>query len=164
MARPFSRHGESVAVRFNPNEIALMRDLTTDLVTRLGDVGDAEPVADPTLRRLFPDGYNDDPAAAAELRSLIQDDLRDGKIASARTVLETLSELPPSGRLVLDQAQANCFLGTLNDVRLAWGTALDVTEDIDLARQTGDEAADFALGLYAYLGWLQECLIDSLTG
>ena len=83
--------------------------------------------------------------AAAELRSLIQDDLRDGKIASARTVLETLSELPPNGRRLLEDEQAKCFLGSLNDMRLAWGTALDVTEELDLGTPTGDEAVDSAL-------------------
>jgi len=162
MARPFSRRDDRVELRFSANEIALLRDLTSDLVTRLGEVSDAEPVADASLRRLFPDGYNDDPAAAAELRSLIQDDLRDGKLASARTVLETLAELPPSGRRLLDPDQAKCFVGTLNDMRLAWGTALDVTEEFDLGTPTGDEAVDSALELYAYLGWMQECLVDSL--
>jgi hypothetical protein len=111
---------------------------------------------------LFPDGYADDPKAAAELRSLIQDDLRDGKIASAHTVLDTLAELPPTGQLRLDAEQSTAWLGTLNDLRLTLGTALDVTEETDFEPESDDEPANFALGVYVFLGWMQECLVESL--
>lgn len=162
MARPFRRLRGDVEMRFTKGEVGLVRDLVADLLRRLGGVDDAEPVADPVLRRLFPDGYADDPKAAAELRSLIQDDLRDGKIAFAHTVLETLAELPPSGRLRLDGDQSTAWLGTLNDLRLTLGSALDVTEETDLEPETGDEAANFAFGVYVFLGWMQGCLVESL--
>lgn len=162
MARQFRRSRGGVEMRFDAGEVELVKQLVDDLVRRLGAVDDVEPVADPVLRRLFPDGYADDPNAAAELRSLIQDDLRDGKRASARLVLETLAELPPSGRLRLDGDQAKAWLGTLNDLRLTLGTALDVSEDTELQEQAGDEAAAFALGIYGFLGWMQECLVESL--
>jgi hypothetical protein len=162
MARQFRRHHGNVEMRFDRGEVDLLRELVTDLVGRLADVDDAAPVGDPVLRRLFPDGYQDDPEAAAELRSLIQDDLRDGKLASAKTVLETLAELPASGRLALDEAQAGAWLGTLNDLRLTVGTALDVTEDTDFELVAGDDAGNFAMGVYLFLGWLQECLVEAL--
>lgn len=162
MARQFRRHRGVVEMRFEGGEVDLLRDLVTDLVRRLGGVDDTDPVVDPVLSRLFPDGYNDDPEAAAELRSLIQDDLRDGKIASAKLVLESLTELPASGRLALDEDHSSSWLGTLNDLRLTLGTALDVTEETDLQPESGDEAQNFALGVYFFLGWLQECLVESL--
>jgi hypothetical protein len=162
MARPFRRHHGDIEMRFDGGEVELVRQLVADLVRRLGGVDDAEPVVDPVLRRLFPDGYNDDPKAAAELRSLIQDDLRDGKIASARVVLETLTELPESGRLQLDADQSSAWLGTLNDLRLTLGTALDVTEDADLEPDTDDETENFALNVYHFLGWLQGNLVEAL--
>jgi hypothetical protein len=162
MALPFRRYGVDVEMQFEAGEVQLVRQLVAYLVRRLGGVDDAEPVVDPVLRRLFPDGYTDDPKAAAELRSLIQDDLRDGKIASARVVLETLAELPDSGRLLLDTAGSSAWLGTLNDLRLTLGTALDVTEETDLEPDTDDETENFALNVYHFLGWLQGNLVEAL--
>ncbi|MEO6715570.1 MAG: DUF2017 domain-containing protein [Mycobacteriales bacterium] len=163
MAREFRRGPAGIELRFEGSEAELVEQLVDDLVQRLADVDDAAMVTDPVLSRLFPDGYHDDPAAAAELRSLIQDDLRDGKIASAKAVLETLHELPESGRLTLDADQAGCWLGTLNDVRLTLGTALGVTEETELALESGDEQGNFALGVYFFLGWLQGNLVESMA-
>lgn len=163
MARPFRKHRDSVEMRFDDGEVEVLGQFVADLVRRLGGVDDSETVADPLLRRLFPDGYTDDPKAASELRSLIQNDLRDGKIRSAKVVLETLAALPAGGRLKLDAEQAQAWLGTLNDIRLTLGTALDVTDDTELQPLPGDEANNFVLGSYVFLGWLQECLVESLS-
>jgi hypothetical protein len=162
MAGPFRRYRGDVEMHFDSGEASLVRQLVEDLLSRLGAVDDAEPVADPVLRRLFPDGYNDDPEAASELRSLIQDDLRDGKIGSARIVLESLADLPPSGRLRLGADQSGAWLGTLNDLRLTLGTALDVTDDTDLELEGDDETESFALSVYGFLGWLQGNLVEAL--
>ena len=164
MAAQFRRDGDQVQMGFEHGEVALIRQLVVDLVSRLGEVDDAAPVADPSLKRLFLDGYADDPDAAAELRSLIQDDLRDGKIASAKMVLDTLADLPPSGRLRLGPEQAQAWLGSLNDLRLTLGTALDVTEETDYEELGGDDDDRFATSIYVFLGWLQECLVDALMG
>lgn len=164
MATPFRRVGDQVQMNFEPGEVVIITQLVTDLVARLGEVDDAGPVADPSLKRLFIDGYADDPKAAAELRSLIQDDLRDGKIASAKLVIETLADLPPSGRLRLAPEQAQAWLGSLNDLRLTIGTALDVTEETDYEAVGGDDDDRFATSIYVFLGWLQECLVDALMG
>jgi hypothetical protein len=79
------------------------------LADRLGEVDDRAPVGAGPLGRLFPDGYGD-AERSAELRSLIQDDLRDAKLAAARTVVETLSDLPPSRRVTLTDDEVEQWL------------------------------------------------------
>ena len=44
----------------------------------------------PVLARLLPDAYRDDTEAAGEFRRFTEQDLRSGKVAAARTVLDTL--------------------------------------------------------------------------
>ncbi len=177
MARPFRATRGGIELRLESAEAQLLTQLCGDLLERLGEVDDAAAVeGDPVLGRLFPDGYRDDPEAAAELRSLIQSDLREAKISSAVMVLETLVELPERGRAHLSEEQAAAWLATLNDLRLALGTVLDVTEDDDPRfdpSRSGDADADadvdadededeFAVSVYVYLGWLQSNLVDAL--
>jgi hypothetical protein len=144
-----------VEARFAAAEVDIVRDLVEQLVTVLS----AEAADDPVVQRLFPDGYRDDPKAAAELRGLIEDDLRQGKLAAARTVLESLAE---GGRLVLTIEDAEQWLATLNDLRLALGTRLGVTQEDDSADDESDERAA-ELAVYRWLGYQQEYLLDALT-
>ncbi|HVE63163.1 MAG TPA: DUF2017 domain-containing protein [Mycobacteriales bacterium] len=163
MARRFRRTHDGVEARLEPGEAALLRDLVEDLLPLLA----ADEVAgDPVLARLFPDGYRDDPEAAAELRSLIQDDLRAGKRAALQTVLDGLSSRNTKGRVLLDTEAASAWLGGLNDLRLSLGTRLGVTEEtydeLDLPAPDGDDPRRQALEIYAWLGWLQESLVETL--
>jgi hypothetical protein len=160
-SRPFRRVAGQVEVRLHPVEVELLRELCGDLADRLGDVGDREPVTGP-LVRLFPDGYSDDPERADELRSLIQDDLRDGKIAAARGVVETLAELPPSRRTTLTDDQVEQWLTALNDLRLVLGTQLGVTEDDESDHAEDDEVTGATRDVYHLLSWLQTALVDVL--
>lgn len=117
---------------------------------------------DPVLARLLPDAYTGDPDAAGEFRRYTESGLRSGKVAAARTVLGTL----PSGggrvRLSADEAQA--WLRSLNDIRLALGVRLNVTEDrddmLEQAAQDGTQAA--GLWIYDWLTLLQETLVEAL--
>jgi Domain of unknown function (DUF2017) len=117
---------------------------------------------DPVLARLLPDAYPDDPAAAGEFRRYTESGLRSGKVAAARTVLGTLPEAGGRVRLSADEAQA--WLRSLNDIRLALGVRLDVTEDreamVEQAGQGGPQAA--GLWVYDWLTLLQETLVEAL--
>ena len=117
---------------------------------------------DPVLARLLPDAYPDDPAAAGEFRRYTESGLRSGKVAAARTVLDTLPEGGGRVRLSVDQAQA--WLRSLNDIRLALGVRLEVTEDreamLERASQGGPQAA--GLWIYDWLTLLQETLVEAL--
>lgn len=116
---------------------------------------------DPVLARLFPDARSDDPKAAREHRRLTEDELRRGKLDDADEVLDRLPA--DGGAIVLDDEAADAWLRALNDVRLAMGTRLDVTERTRLPRRprTPDQQA---LMLYFWLGWLQESLLEVMTG
>ncbi|HYB16803.1 MAG TPA: DUF2017 domain-containing protein, partial [Streptosporangiaceae bacterium] len=84
---------------------------------------------DPVLARLLPDGYRDDPDAAGEFRKYTEPGLRSIKQQAALEMLDTLPEA--GGRIQLNQEQAQAWLKALNDVRLALGVRLDVTEDFE---------------------------------
>ena len=152
MARVSRRRTGDIEVRLDANEIDVLRHLLVELVEVVGG-----PPDDPVVARLFPDGYRDDPVAAAELRALTEDDLRAAKLDAARTVAGSLAE-----RVVLDGETAGVWLAALNDVRLALGTRLGVTEDTYDA--LGELVPDDPLYLYDWLTWLQERLVNAVAG
>jgi Domain of unknown function (DUF2017) len=117
---------------------------------------------DPVLARLLPDGYRDDPVAAGEFRQYTEPDLRAGKVAAARTVLSTLPA--GGGRVRLSGEDAQEWLRALNDVRLAIGTVLGVTEDYPDELPGADPADPRSayLGVYHWLGFLQDSLVRAL--
>jgi hypothetical protein len=162
-AQPFRRSVAGVEARLSAGEVQLVVHLCRDLADRLAEVDDRAPVGAGPLGRLFPDGYGD-PERSDELRSLIQDDLRDGKIAAARSVVDSLSDLPPSRRVTLSDEQVEHWLTSLNDLRLVIGTQLGVTEDgeDDHADDDEDEVPATARDVYQVLSWLQSALIDVL--
>jgi hypothetical protein len=134
-----------------------------DLAALIGMTGNPQLPDDPVLARLLPDAYRDDPEASAEFRRYTEGELRSGKAAAARTVLATL---PPSGGKVrLSGPEAGAWLRALNDVRLALGTRLDVTEDTEeqAAGMEPDDPRVAALAVYQWLGILQESLIEALS-
>jgi hypothetical protein len=90
---------------------------------------------DRVLARLLPDFTSEDRDLAAGLRSLHEPSLIEAKRANAALVL---AALPTSGgRVELTASEADVWLAALNDVRLALGTALDVSEDTPEDRTWG---------------------------
>jgi hypothetical protein len=122
----------------------------------------AETPEDPVLARLLPDGYRDDPDAAGEFRKYTELALRAAKHEAAQLMLDTLPEEGGKIQLTADQAQA--WLKALNDVRLALGTKLGVSEDFE-QQWDGLAAKDprrTAFEVYAWLGAVQESLVRAL--
>ncbi len=117
---------------------------------------------DPVLARLLPDAYPDDPEAAGEFRRYTESGLRSGKVAAARTVLDTLPE--SGGRVQLSADEAQAWLRSLNDIRLALGVRLDVTEDREAMLERASHGGPQAAGLWVYdwLTLLQETLVEAL--
>ncbi|MGH2663609.1 MAG: DUF2017 domain-containing protein [Actinomycetota bacterium] len=112
---------------------------------------------DPTLRRLFPPAYADDPDREAEYRRMVRDDLLAGKREALRIIEETVD-----ARRV-DEDQLTAWLGALNDLRLVLGTRLDVTEELYEEGLPEDDPRAPAFAVYAYLGWLQEQVVAALA-
>jgi hypothetical protein len=179
----FRRISDGVTARFARPEAAIIRDLVgqvVELVQPLPSAPDDDELAaivgmsdggldqpavpdDPVLARLLPDAYSDDPDAAGEFRRFTESGLRSGKVECARTLLDTL---PASGGKVrLNSQQAEAWLRSLNDVRLALGVRLGVTDDYD-ALDADVEADDprFAyVQVYQWLAYIQGSLVAALS-
>jgi hypothetical protein len=179
-----------VSALFVSGEVAVLTDLARVLIALLDDttatpdhgadepdpliamVGidhDAQRPDHPALARLLPDGYRDDDDAAAEFRRFTQADLVAGKLLAARAIRDDLAfgrndpEAPDGGSVVrIDDDRARLWLRGLNDVRLALGTSLGVTDDDDLFADDED-SADPGAAMRQIYGWLT-AVQDSLIG
>ncbi|GAA2396559.1 DUF2017 domain-containing protein [Streptomyces glaucosporus] len=140
--------------------------------------GPSEPPADPALARLFPDAYGGPGAesdertraAAAEFRRYTENDLRARKREDGLAVVRALDGLAPEDAggavLTLTPEQSRQWLGTLNDLRLAIGTRLELADDKDSDElydlPDGDPRKPIAMA-YLWLGALQESLLETMT-
>jgi hypothetical protein len=122
--------------------------------------GDVDRPDNPVLARLLPDAYRTDDDAAGEFRRFTDADLRAGKRASAQRVLDAIPV--GGGRVELSRDDADAWLTCLNDMRLALGTSLGVTEETDPDDLEEDDPAFHALNVYGWLGMLQESLLSCL--
>lgn len=157
--KPFRRRGEVVVARFDPAEAGIL-GLLLDQLEQLLAADAADIGTDPVLARLLPEGHRGDPELAAEFRELTESALRSGK---SDDVAAVRASLPAGGGEVrLDPDQAAAWLRTSNDLRLALGTRLDVTEDTEPPDElTGEH--DQQLALYYWLTGLQGSLVDALA-
>ncbi|WP_333762240.1 DUF2017 domain-containing protein [Streptomyces sp. IBSBF 2390] len=157
-------------------------DAPDDPLAELFAEGPSEPPADPVLRRLFPDAYGDPEEAAgsparaeerrahsAEFRRYTENDLRAGKRENALAVVRTLDALAPVDEggavLKLSPERSRQWLGALNDLRLAIGSRLEITDedDTDLLYRLPDEDPRKPMVMaYLWLGGLQETLVTTL--
>lgn len=178
----FWRSGDTVCAVVEESEALLVRRLVTDVQAMLldtaavGDIGvdpdwpgggtPAGPPEDPAMARLLPDGYRDDPAAAAELRRLTEPSLRDAKSQAAQRLLDSLPG--EGGSFSLDLPTAEAWLGALNDVRLVLGTRLGVTEDTAEndagGLRDGDDPVAVAYQVYCWLSVVQDELVSAVCG
>lgn len=168
----FTRHRKAIRADADDVEVHVLTQLANELLAIIEPAevsddplaalvgmppGDVDPPDDPVLRRLLPAAYPDDRDAATEFRRYTDAELRAGKRQAAEAVLASLPD--SGGRLELDREQADAWLTCLNDMRLALGTSLDVTEDTDFPEDPEDPTAA-PLGIYHWLGWLQESLLS----
>lgn len=169
----FTRHRGAVRAELDEVEAQVLGDLARQLLelvepavssddplaAMVGMPGEAvTPPDDPVLARLLPDAYRDDPDAAGDFRRYTDSDLRTQKRADAEHVLAALPA--DGGRIELDRDACDRWLGFLNDVRLALGTLLQVTEETDPDEGDPEDPAYQALQVYAWLGYLQESLLS----
>jgi len=162
----FVRRGSACVARLDAVEVAVLREVLSEVVTLLRDGFDR---ADPVVERLFPDVYPRDPASSAELRRYVENDLKAAKLEQADTVLAALPRR--GGRVQLDEAQAEAWLRALTDARLALGMRLGIRDDTDLLEEI-DEAVLAGptsprvehLSVYEFLTLLQQSLVEALSG
>ena len=153
-----TRGGEVVA-HLDPAEAGIVGLLLDQLEQLL--VADADDVAgDPVMDRLLPEGHRGDPDLAADYRELTESSLRSGKTDDLAVVRATLPE--GGGEVRLDREQAGAWLRSSNDLRLALGTRLEITEDTEPPDEIADEQ-DQQLAVYYWLTALQGSLVDALA-
>ena len=162
----FRRDGEHCVARFAPDEVKVLRRVAAEVVALLTDGFDYD---DPVVERLFPDVYPKHPDSSEEYRRLTEGDLKTSKIDQAGAILATLPS-SGGGEVKLDLEASEAWLRALNDVRLALGVRLDIRDETSLESEL-DEAVlrdptssrVYQLSVYAYLGYLQESLLDALA-
>jgi hypothetical protein len=146
------RKAQLLRVDLAEAESSLLAGLLDDFTAMLA----VPDLADPVYQRLYPDGYTDDDEASAEYRELVEADLqagRAGRLQSCR------AELPDGdGRISLDGEAADRWLRVLNDLRLALGTRLGITEESEL------DHTEPAVAIYHWLSAVQELLVEKLMG
>jgi hypothetical protein len=145
--------GEQGNHRTTPDELEMM----------LGLSANDELPEDPVLARLLPDAYSDDHDASAEFRRYTEESLRSSKINSARAVLASLPA--EGGEVVLSEPECQQWLRALNDVRLALGVRLGITDETEDLTASGpaDEPRAAYIWVYQWLAYLQDSLIEAVT-
>ena len=186
------RNGEILAT-FSHYEGAILKSLTEQILELLGEGdAPADPLLavvgissndslpeDPVLARLLPDAYQD-AADSAEFRRYTEHSAREKKRAHAHAIRDILMEnlgehsldLTQPGlnkreelHFILPEEKAQMWLMGINDMRLALGTRLNVAADAqEKFAALNDENPDKGIyNLLAWLGWLQEILLDVIT-
>ncbi|MFB9234021.1 DUF2017 domain-containing protein [Plantactinospora siamensis] len=161
----FRRRGKHYVASFAPDEAKVLRKVAGEVVGLLTDGFDH---SDPVVDRLFPAVYPDDKEDTEEFRRYTEGDLKTGKIDQAGAILAALPAEGP-GEVRLDGEAAEAWLRALNDARLAMGVRLEITDGTDLSAELDralladpNSSRVFQLSVYAYLGYLQESLLNAL--
>jgi hypothetical protein len=162
----FRRDGRACVARFGPDEVRVLRKVVTEVIALLSDGFDR---TDPVVDRLFPDPYPEDPEPAADFRRYTEGDLKSGKIDQAGAILAALPSTG-GGEVRLDAEAAEAWLRALTDARLALGIRLEIEDETDLEDELDDAVLRdptsqrvFQLSVYAYLGYLQESLVEAIS-
>jgi hypothetical protein len=156
------------------NEAAAPKSSNDPLEALLDFTGPTTEPDDPVLARLFPTAYPDDPEAAGEFRRFTEGTLRDGKARNAVLVIDQLEEsglpqeLDEDGLWIdveLDANQANAWMRSFTDIRLALATRLGVEEgDEDYwLSLPEDDPRSHVHDIYEWVGYLQETLVAALS-
>jgi hypothetical protein len=133
-----------------------------------GVVTPREPPEDPALLRLLPDGHRNDADAAAEFRRFTERGLREGKVADAMAVLESLGEIGEDDvndiEFELDADGVRSWLRCLTDMRLTLAERLGVTADDEdyWGSLPADDARVPVYEIYGWIGYLLESLLDAI--
>ncbi len=126
----------------------ILRELMEQLMALLDDPGA------PILYRLFPPAYSDpaDVERQDEYRRLMMEDLVERRKAECRMMIDT------AGQKTLTEEQMLAWSRTINSLRLALGTYLDVSDtDEPRAPETAEESA------FQFLGWLLEETVEAMS-
>jgi hypothetical protein len=151
-----SRKRGRLLLHLEPAEVSLMVALLDEMAALLA--ADADP-DDEVLRRLHPDAYSDDAQAQAEYRTLTESSLRTQRNERIETCRAELAG--SDGVDLTDPEAAQRWIQVLNDLRLALGTRLGITEDDDHNIDPGGIDAQPRL-IYYWLTAVQDSVVQQL--
>ncbi|CCG02105.1 DUF2017 family protein [Blastococcus saxobsidens] len=157
--KPFRARRDQVVARLDRAEAGIV-GLLLDQLEQLLLADPEDSTGDPVIDRIYPAGHRSDRALADDYRDLTERTLREGKADDLATVRATLPA--DGGEVRLDVDQAGAWLRTSNDLRLALGTRLDISEESEPPEEIVDEG-DHQLAVYYWLTALQGSLVDALV-
>lgn len=177
--RPFRRRLGRYLASFSAEEASLVSDLVDQvrqllagrraqasqdpLVAMTGMiVGSATPPEDPAVARLLPDFSQDDAELSSALRVLREPELIAAKDGAAVALLDSLPR--GGGTVRLDEDDAQAWISALNDVRLALGVRMGITDDgppPGADDPSSPEAAMYAT--YRWLSAVQDSLVTAMA-
>lgn len=150
---------EPLQLVFAPDEAAVLQALLDDLRGLVADDG-ADTADDPVRQRLFPSAYPDDGDAEAEYRDLTESALRGERVDRIGACEGELAAGPTVE--LSDDDVARRWLQVLNDLRLALGTRLGVTEEPPELDPTDPRAQSWLL--YGWLTEVQDAVVQCVMG
>jgi hypothetical protein len=141
-------------MRLHGGEAALLTKLLQELLV----VVTADVAGDPVRARLYPAAYEDE-HDAAEYRALTEAGLEEERVQRIRACAEDLANHAPE--IPLGDEAGDRWLRVLNDIRLALGTQLGVTEDWD-HHVDPDDPEQLPHATYVWLTAVQDSLVRAL--
>jgi Domain of unknown function (DUF2017) len=162
----FTPKGGGLVVSITEDEAELLRSIPAELGPILSAPVDPD---NPVSERLFPRAYLDptEEGAEREWQELVRPELVRERLASLERLTKSLERgQVREGRVEveLEPDEAQAWLGALNDARLALGTRLGVTEDLDYEDVGEDHPDAAAYAVYDWLTWLEGDLVETLLG
>ena len=153
MAGPFRRRRGKFTVNLGTGE----RELLSELCRQSRELLEEEdPSSDPSIARLFPAAYKDDPLQSLEFETNLGDTPRSGKLAAIDTLERTVEATE------LTEEELLVWMGAVNDFRLLLGTRIDITEESTEQDYPEGDANHDAFQVYAYLTWLEDRMLRAL--
>jgi hypothetical protein len=129
--------------------------LEAALVQLGGEVRELLGSDEPAVRRVFPTAYADDPEREAGYQALVRGELIERHQAGLDLIASTIEAE------ALTTEQVTAWMTTVNAIRLILGTALDVSEDLDLELDESDPRYPVHQ-LFVVLGVLLHDIVDAL--
>ena len=153
MAGPFRRRRGRFTVSLGTGE----RELLSELCRQSRELLEEEdPSSDPSIARLFPAAYKDDPLRSLEFETSLGDAPRAGKLAAIDTLERTIDSKE------LSEEELLTWMGAVNDFRLLLGTRIDIKEESTERDYPEDDPNHDSFQVYVYLTWLEDRMLRAL--
>ncbi|HAF67562.1 MAG TPA: hypothetical protein DCX77_06440 [Acidimicrobiaceae bacterium] len=143
----------NVEIKIAEDELLLLANLIEQLRELILSTA-SEGEVDPSLKRLYPAAYVDDARHEVQYQRLMRDQLLERRLSHLDVIETTLNDHE------LDQETLNCWIMSINDLRLVLGTHLDVSEEEEPNFLEDDDPQQHQSAIYHYLSHLLGELVE----